>query len=59
MLYSLEIPATGGDTWFASMKQALARMPKVLVERLRTLDIKHDGTYDSGGLRTQGNAGFG
>lgn len=49
MLFSLEIPSTGGDTWFASMKAALAAMPKALIERVRHLDIKHDGTYDSGG----------
>lgn len=54
MLYSLEIPATGGDTWFASMKLALTRMPKALLQRLRTLDIKHDGTYDSGGYVRKG-----
>lgn len=56
MLYSLEIPATGGDTWFCSMKAALARMPPQLVERIRTLDIKHDGTYDSGGYLRKGVA---
>ena len=49
MLYSLEIPAQGGDTCFSSMKAALAKMPKALAERMRRLDIKHDGTYDSGG----------
>lgn len=49
MLYSLEIPPSGGDTCFASMKAAVARMPKALIERIRNLDIKHDGTYDSGG----------
>jgi taurine dioxygenase len=49
MLYSLEIPPVGGDTSFASMKAALAAMPKTLRERIRNLDIKHDGTYDSGG----------
>jgi len=54
MLYSLEIPAQGGDTWFSSMKAALAKMPKTLVERIRTLDIKHDGTYDSGGFLRKG-----
>ena len=49
MLYSLEIPASGGDTSFASTKRALAAMPRALIQRIRTLDIKHDGTYDSGG----------
>jgi taurine dioxygenase len=49
MLYSLEIPAVGGDTWFCSMKAALAKMPAALAERVRSLDIKHDGTFDSGG----------
>src|SRR6266851_10026478 len=54
MLYSLEIPARGGDTWFCGMKAALAKMPKSLLERIRTLDIKHDGTYDSGGYVRKG-----
>src|SRR6266851_5126091 len=56
MLYALEIPPTGGDTWFCSMKAALAKMPRQLVERLRDLDIKHDGTYDSGGYVRKGMA---
>ena len=54
MLYSLEIPAQGGDTSFCSMKAALAKMPASLVERIRKLDIKHDGTYDSGGYVRKG-----
>jgi taurine dioxygenase len=54
ILYSLEIPATGGDTWFCSMKSALAQMPRQLVERIQNLDIKHDGTYDSGGYVRKG-----
>ena len=49
MLYALEIPPRGGDTSFASMIAALSRMPAPLVERMLPLDIKHDGTYDSGG----------
>ena len=54
MLYSLEIPASGGDTCFASMKAALASLPTALLERIRHLDIKHDGTYDSGGCLRKG-----
>src|SRR5712671_6704177 len=54
MLYSLEIPKFGGDTWFSGMKAVLAKMPKSLLERIRTLDIKHDGTYDSGGYVRKG-----
>jgi taurine dioxygenase len=56
MLYSLEIPARGGDTSFSSMKAALAAMPPALRERIRRLDIKHDGTYDSGGYLRKGLA---
>ena len=54
MLYSLEIPAQGGDTSFCSMRAALKKMPRPLVERIRHLDIKHDGTYDSGGYLRKG-----
>jgi taurine dioxygenase len=54
MLYSLEIPKVGGDTWFCGMKAALATMPRSLVERIKRLDIKHDGTYDSGGYVRKG-----
>jgi taurine dioxygenase len=54
MLYALEIPPTGGDTRFCSMKAALARMPHALAQRVRSLDIKHDGTYDSGGYVRKG-----
>jgi taurine dioxygenase len=54
MLYSLEVPAQGGDTCFCSMNAALDSMPRALAERIRTLDIKHDGTYDSGGYVRKG-----
>jgi alpha-ketoglutarate-dependent taurine dioxygenase len=56
MLYSLEIPPQGGDTCFCSMRAALRKMPRTLVERIRRLDIKHDGTYDSGGYLRKGLA---
>lgn len=49
MLWAVELPSTGGDTWFASMPAALRSMPEDLVARIRRMAIKHDGTYDSGG----------
>jgi len=49
MLYALEIPPSGGDTCFCSMKAALASLPKALAQRVGKLTIKHDGTFDSGG----------
>jgi taurine dioxygenase len=54
MLWSVELPSTGGDTWFASMPAALRSMPNDLVARIRRLGIKHDGTYDSGGSVRKG-----
>lgn len=49
MLWAIELPREGGDTWFASMPAALRSMPVDLVARIEQLGIKHDGTYDSGG----------
>jgi taurine dioxygenase len=49
MLWAIELPATGGDTCFASMPAALRSLPADLLARIDGLSIKHDGTYDSGG----------
>ena len=54
MLWAVELPSTGGDTWFASMPAALRSMPADLVARISRLGIKHDGTYDSGGNLRKG-----
>jgi taurine dioxygenase len=56
MLYALEIPPAGGDTCFCSMKAALTKLPAALLDRIKDLDIKHDGTYDSGGNVRKGLA---
>jgi taurine dioxygenase len=56
MLYALEIPPSGGDTCFCSMKAALASLPMALAQRVTKLDIKHDGTFDSGGNVRKGLA---
>jgi taurine dioxygenase len=50
MLYALEVPPAGGDTWFASMHAAFERLPPPLAARARGLRVKHDGTYNSGGF---------
>ena len=49
MLYAVELPRSGGDTWFAGMAAALRSMPGDLIQRIGRMAIKHDGTYDSGG----------
>jgi len=48
-LYALEIPPTGGDTGFANMYRAYETLPAGLRERVSTLKIKHDMTYNSAG----------
>jgi taurine dioxygenase len=54
MLYALELPPSGGDTWFCGMQAAFAQMPEALKVRIRGRRIKHDGTYNSGGYLRQG-----
>ncbi|HTU53043.1 MAG TPA: TauD/TfdA family dioxygenase [Acetobacteraceae bacterium] len=49
MLYALEIPPQGGDTWFSDMYAAYESLPAPLQARLAGLRVKHDGTYNSGG----------
>jgi taurine dioxygenase len=54
MLYSLEIPPTGGNTSFCTMYGVYEALPARLKERIAGLKIKHDGTYNSGGYVRQG-----
>jgi len=54
MLYSLEIPASGGNTSFCSMYSIYDALPAELKARIAGLEIKHDGTYNSGGHVRQG-----
>jgi taurine dioxygenase len=49
VLLGIEIPAEGGDTYFADQHAALAAMPEVLVKRISTLGIKHDASHTSVG----------
>jgi taurine dioxygenase len=54
LLYALEIPPTGGDTWFCDMYAAFEELPPALRDRALQLRVKHDGTYNSGGYVRQG-----
>jgi taurine dioxygenase len=54
MLYALEIPPEGGDTHFTNMYRAYDSLPDTLRQRVSSLTLKHDGTYNSGGYVRQG-----
>jgi taurine dioxygenase len=54
MLYSIETPPSGGDTYFCNMYRAYDSLPGGLKERISGLALKHDGTYNSGGYVRQG-----
>ena len=56
MLYALEVPPSGGNTGFCNMYSAHDLLPEALRRRIAGLQIKHDGTYNSGGYLRQGVA---
>jgi alpha-ketoglutarate-dependent taurine dioxygenase len=54
ILYALEIPPDGGNTYFCSMYRAYECLPDELKRRIAGLTLKHDATYNSGGYLRQG-----
>src|SRR5437016_1025176 len=54
MLYALEIPPSGGNTYFCGMQAVWQALPASLKVKLGTRRIKHDGTFNSGGYVRQG-----
>jgi taurine dioxygenase len=54
MLYALEIPPEGGNTYFCNMYRAYELLPDALKQRIAGLQLNHDGTYNSGGYVRQG-----
>lgn len=54
MLYALEVPESGGDTWLAGMHAAYVALPPDLRRAVEGRSIKHDGTYNSGGYLRAG-----
>ena len=49
ILYSVELPPSGGDTGFANMYLALETLPHALRARIEGHTIKHDKRFTSGG----------
>ena len=54
MLYALEVPAAGGNTYFCNMYQIYEALPRALKQRIARYRLKHDATYNSGGYVRQG-----
>jgi taurine dioxygenase len=54
ILYALEVPPAGGNTYFCNMYRAYESLPEELKRRTERLMVKHDGTYNSGGYLRQG-----
>jgi taurine dioxygenase len=55
LLYSLEVPPSGGDTGFANMYLAYETLPADLRQALRGRECIHDATYTSAGGLRKGN----
>ena len=55
ILYGLETPKTGGDTWFYNLYKACETLPPALRARIQGRSCKHDATRNSAG---QLRAGF-
>jgi taurine dioxygenase len=57
--YAVDVPASGGDTWFCGMRAALSALPRPLLARIAGLDIEHDGSVDAAGRVRQGMSASG
>jgi taurine dioxygenase len=54
ILFALEVPPSGGNTYFNSMYRAYEFLPAAIKKRIEGKMLKHDGTYNSGGYVRQG-----
>src|SRR5262249_25044119 len=54
LLYSLEVPPTGGNTYFANMFAAYQAMPPDLKEAAEGLIAVHDGSTNNAGMLRKG-----
>lgn len=56
MLFAIEVPVTGGDTYWANMYLAYETLPAELKARIAGRRAVHDATYNSAGERRKGYA---
>jgi taurine dioxygenase len=54
ILYAIEIPPTGGDTYWANMVLAYETLPAQLKARIEGREAVHDATYNSAGAMRKG-----
>jgi taurine dioxygenase len=54
ILYAIEIPPAGGDTYWANMYAAYETLPAPLKRRIEGLEAIHDATYNSAGAMRKG-----
>ena len=55
VLHALEIPDSGGDTYFANMIEAYVALPGDLKQRIEDLVAIHDGAHNSTGQLRKGH----
>ncbi len=54
ILYAIEIPPHGGDTYWANMYRAYEELPADLKRRIDGREAVHDATYNSAGVMRKG-----
>ena len=54
ILYAIELPPAGGDTYWANMYAAYESLPAALKERIEGREAVHDATYNSAGVMRKG-----
>lgn len=54
ILYAIEIPPSGGDTWFCDMYTAYDALPAELKTRIANLKCVHDASRNSAGMLRKG-----
>ena len=54
ILYAIEIPPSGGDTWFCDMYDAYDQLPPDLKSRIAGLQCVHDASRNSAGMLRKG-----